>query len=336
MKNRRRKTHKKILMLIVAAVWLSSFSLTVLAEEGKKISKVSLTVDSDIASGSDNDEVTVNASSNEYYVDEVRITNEPDGQWSKTERPKVEVILEAYDDYYFISGFSKSKVSISGAGGSVTSVSRPDRAELVVELTLNYVGKEGSLTVDNLYWNGATGIARWDKNSVASKYEVRLYRDGGSVTSTVTTSSRNHDFSKSITKEGDYTFRVRGVDGSAKGTWVESESWYVSADKASQFKNHTNTSNSQSSGSKGPGGGVGYWRKDEVGWWYQNPDGGYTINNWQLIDKKWYFFDERGYRKSGWILWNSKWYYCGSDGIMWANTYTPDNYWVNESGEWVP
>ena len=36
-----------------------------------------------------------------------------------------------------------------------------------------------------------------------------------------------------------------------------------------------------------------------------------------------------------WVQWYNKWYYVGSDGAMYANRYTPDGYWVNDSGVWV-
>ena len=29
---------------------------------------------------------------------------------------------------------------------------------------------------------------------------------------------------------------------------------------------------------------AGTWMQDAAGWWYQNDDGSYTINNWQWID----------------------------------------------------
>ena len=31
---------------------------------------------------------------------------------------------------------------------------------------------------------------------------------------------------------------------------------------------------------------AGQWQQDETGWWYQNNNGSYPSNGWQLIDSK--------------------------------------------------
>lgn len=59
---------------------------------------------------------------------------------------------------------------------------------------------------------------------------------------------------------------------------------------------------------------AGQWAQDGNNWKYQNDDGTYAVN-WQWIDGKSYCFD--------------------SNGIMYANTTTPDGYTVNENGEWT-
>lgn len=130
-----------------------------------------------------------------------------------------------------------------------------------------------------------------------------------------------------LTAGGTYTFKVRGVyNSSNKGSWEESDSWYVSATEAAAIANGTGTKTGSSAGA---------WLLDSVGWWYCNADRSYTVNNWQLIDNKWYYFNEVGYMKTGWILWNGQWYYCGSDGAMLANTTTPDGYYVGSDGAWI-
>lgn len=47
---------------------------------------------------------------------------------------------------------------------------------------------------------------------------------------------------------------------------------------------------------------AGEWKVDASNgeYWYQNDDGSYTKNDWQLIDGKWYHFNEDGYRQEGW------------------------------------
>lgn len=60
---------------------------------------------------------------------------------------------------------------------------------------------------------------------------------------------------------------------------------------------------------------AGQWQQDSTGWWYQNDDGSYPVNQWQEIDGKQYYF--------------------GADGYMLSNTTTPDGYQVGADGAWV-
>lgn len=75
---------------------------------------------------------------------------------------------------------------------------------------------------------------------------------------------------------------------------------------------------------------AGEWKRDNVGWWYQNDNGGYFKSSWNNISEKWYYFDDLGYMAE------SRWigdYYVGSDGVMFANTTTPDGYKVGVDGK---
>ena len=60
---------------------------------------------------------------------------------------------------------------------------------------------------------------------------------------------------------------------------------------------------------------AGQWKLDGNGWWYQNDDGSWTSNGWQMIDGQYYYFNGSGY--------------------MLANTTTPDGYYVGPDGAWV-
>lgn len=60
---------------------------------------------------------------------------------------------------------------------------------------------------------------------------------------------------------------------------------------------------------------AGQWQQDTIGWWYQNDDGSYPVNQWQEIDEKQYYFDTNGY--------------------MLSNTTTPDGYQVGADGAWI-
>lgn len=57
------------------------------------------------------------------------------------------------------------------------------------------------------------------------------------------------------------------------------------------------------------------WNQDSTGWWYQNADGSYPVNQWREV--------------------NGKQYYFGADGYMLADTTTPDGYSVGTDGAWI-
>ena len=59
------------------------------------------------------------------------------------------------------------------------------------------------------------------------------------------------------------------------------------------------------------------WKQDDNGWWIENPDGSYLMNQW-------YQSPESGL-----------WYYMGADGYMLTNTTTPDGCMVNADGVWI-
>ena len=225
-------------------------------------------------------------------------------------------------------------MDIRGADGKVTSVTRKS-STLIVYITLDSLDGSGSgydLDVHGLEWDESDGMASWEDSTDARKYEVRLYRNENSATSVLTTSDTSYDFSGYITRSGEYMFKVRAVyNSSDKGSWEESDSWYVSSDEADEISNGRRTHSSSSSSSSYKGA----WLRDTVGWWYCNADKSYTVNNWQYIDDRWYFFNAAGYMVTGWIDWNGRWYYCGDDGAMYYDTTTPDGYYVGDDGAWV-
>ena len=68
------------------------------------------------------------------------------------------------------------------------------------------------------------------------------------------------------------------------------------------------------------------WKKNSVGWWYQNADGSYLENQWEKINGVWYYFNEKGYMlENDWAKDKSgKWYYLGAEGAMKTNAWRKD------------
>lgn len=64
------------------------------------------------------------------------------------------------------------------------------------------------------------------------------------------------------------------------------------------------------------GPGWALWEKDDIGWWYRNPDGSYTVSDWQEIKGSWYHFDDRGYMQTGILQEQEQTYYLDDDGVM--------------------
>lgn len=359
------RTTRRLCTVLLAAIFtVTAGTLCALAAETRTpIKEISLHIESTIESGSSSGDVYATAGSGEYRVGDVEILND-DNDWVGGMRPRVEISLYANSGYYFYSS-SKSMFSFSGEDVTyVTSRRDSDKTELTVTIKLDKLDN-GDLSVSGLEWDESTGTAMWDENPNAKYYQVKLFREGSSVTSTRTTYEDYYEFAGSITRRGDYYFEVRAVgSGSEKGDWESSDTWYVSSYEADDLSYNYSPSgggpgdpggSSSNSGSYygsyapgGPGdtgysaGGPagnsqgGYWCLDQYGWWYRNADGSYTRNKWQVINGSYYFFNESGYMRTGWIPWNNKWYYCGPDGALWANARTPDGYYVGGDGVWIP
>lgn len=265
-----------IAVLLMAALAAGMNTTTASAASKKKITTVNLTVSADIVLGgtvSDQQaEVTVKGSKIE--VGEYQFVN--DGfQWYETDIPRLEVTLYSDEDYYF----STTDDSFTVNGGTYVKQKKEDYSQtLTVTIDLPPAG-EFTQAIGLAQWNEYK--AGWSPSIGAGSYELKLYRDGKSVGTVKTTNETSMDLKSVLTKEGNYTFRVRPVNAKnpeKKGDWVESSSQFIDQEKA-RF-------NASSDG--------GSWKQDATGWWYENEDGSYIKNNWLNISGVWYFFDERG------------------------------------------
>lgn len=329
---------KGLSMMLGASLLATLFAGSALAAETRtKISSVSITIDSSIEAGDDTSDVNVTSNGSTYDVTDVDVTND-DGEWVSGDAPIIEVTLEADNDYYFAS-MTSSKVTLKGDDAKYVSSRRTDSSStLIIKLKLDEL--EGTMDIDDVNWEDEySPVARWEDADGAKSYQVKLYRGSSSVGSTVTTTNNYYNFASSITRTGEYYFRVRGVDkNSNKGEWFESDYLYVDDDLLDDIKNGNYTNVSGSSTSATPTSSVSAgWIQDNVGWWYRFSDGSYPTNGWLQINGIWYCFDSVGYMRTGWIQAGSAWYYCDTNsGAMLVNTRTPDGYYVDANGVWIP
>ncbi len=319
------------------------------AEERTKISSVTLTVSSSIAVGDESGDVNVTSADGSYNVTDIEVLND-EGEWTVGDSPRVKITLEADEGYYFTS-MSKSTVRLRGSDASYVTSSRKYQNETLY-VTIRLDELEGTLEVADVAWeDDESPIARWeDADGGATNYQVRLYRGSNSVGSTVTTTNNYYNFSSSITREGDYYFKVRAVNKNGKkGDWYESDYIYIDDDmlyaiRSGYYSNISNASGASGGTSGGPNTTMvqGTWLKDNIGWWYQYPNGDYPRGGWLEIGGKWYCFDNVGYMRTGWIVASDNcYYYCdptpgSNEGAMLTNTRIDGVYWVDASGKWIP
>lgn len=108
-----------------------------------------------------------------------------------------------------------------------------------------------------------------------------------------------------------YAFKSSGV--MIASDWLyDNNSWYYLKD----------------SGSMATG-----WLKNGGSWYYLK-DSGSMATGWLKDGGTWYYLKNSGSMATGWVKDNGKWYYLASSGNMLRNTYTPDGYYVDDSGAW--
>ncbi len=313
------------------------------AEDRTKISSITLTLGSSIEAGSEDGDVTASVDSDKYEVTETNVTND-DGVWSAGDTPRVEVTLEAEDDYYF-GAMSSSSVKLKGIDADYVSSKRSDHNSTLV-VTIKLEALEGEYSLEEVDWlEEDSPVASWEDPENVDKYQVRLYRNGNSAGSTVSTTSTSYNFASLITRTGDYTFKVRSYQsGSKHGEWYESSEMEVDDDLLNMIRSgNYATDGTPASGAVSGSPNVGPivvegWQLDNVGWWYRFADGTYPRNGWLQVNNVWYCFDAVGYMRTGWIqAQDGYYYYCdASSGAMLTNVWTPDNYYVDANGRWIP
>lgn len=329
---------KQIAATVMAAVMMMGTMGMVSYAADKKITSLSLVVESEIEAGESigMSDITVTSKNGKFSVSGVEVTTEG-FEWQLDDEPTFEVTLDAEDGYYF----SVTTKNITIKGATYVKGKRDGSKTLILTMKLPSL-LEVAGEIETAGWDAGTS-AQWSEASNVGNYELRLYRDGVNVKGTQFTTNTSLELGSGMTKAGTYTYRVRGinkVNESHKSAWAESSNLYVDADMAIKMRElygHITTGLAEPGlAHEGQAQQQSGWIQDQTGWWYLNGDGNYAKNNWQLIDSKWYYFDSNGYMVTGWIQSNDKWYYCDqASGQMLTSSLTPDNLRVDSEGVWI-
>ena len=76
------------------------------------------------------------------------------------------------------------------------------------------------------------------------------------------------------------------------------------------------------------------WVQDYVGWWWQDNDNSYPVNQWREVNGAWYWFDDNGYMATGWKEIGGAWYWLDENGAMATGWKEIGGawYWLDENG----
>lgn len=344
-------TWKKAAAALLAASLLSSMMApAVMAASKQKVGKINLTINSDIRTGREGGDVEVTATGNNtslYYVDSWEVTNDDGDTWSSSKPPQVEITLgvEDEEEYYFNSSASSGfKLTLGSSSKSrfdkikfVDAKRKDSNATLILTVQLVFdkdADTSSTAAPSNLKWDsGNAGTGTWSDVSSAKYYQTQLIRNGAEIGAIKDIYNTSFDFRDQITSPGTYHFKVRSVKSSnnAKSSWATSDSWSVSEADITALGNAV-TDSSQNTGSEG-------WQPaaDGIRWWWRNADGTFPASAWKDIGGQWYYFDAEGYMATGWVTIDGSSYYLNpTTGAMYANMRTPDNYWVDANGVWIP
>ncbi len=327
------KKTKKLLTVCLAAAMVSSLlSATAFADSRTKIGKIHLNVHADFRIGDSGGDVDAMTTTEHVYVDDVEVVNDDVDSWSRTNTPVIKITLSTDEDEYYFSSTSSSnfKLNLSGSSYDDIKFKSANKSEknsvltVTARLTYGDYGAEADKPGDASWDQSNNGVGHWGDSGNAKYYQLQLMRDGNVDGSTFSSYETSYNFAGRITQAGTYRFRVRAVESSTndKSDWVTSGSWYVSAEEANQL-----VANS------------GSWQMaaDNVRKWGRFNDGSWPSSQWMLISGAWYYFDASGYMCTGWqTIGGNSYYLDPSTGVMWVNQRTPDGYWVNQDGVWVP
>ncbi len=353
------KTKKGTKVLVASALMAAMMAQPVMAASTISSVSVKLNIDLQDGDGLPDLEWGDDESSNEDALEVVIPANKryeiANVEWSKDDIDeaelgktyKLKVTLESTDEdeYVFKSSYTSSKVTVKG--GSFVSARRNDADQLVITLKTDEV--EGVLAepedprwLSENFKNDKFGYAKWDSVSDAV-YQIQLYRNDKIIHKVSDWKSTSYDFYPYMTKEGDYSFRVRSVPKNddvkeyAKGSeWNYSDELYVDEDEVSDGTGQGQAVDTEAPAGSAPTGitQVG-WILNNGKWYFRYPDGSYLRNSWGKIDEKWYLFDNAGVMLTGWQKVNNVYYYLKPSGDMLTGWLLDNNIWyyLNPNGD---
>lgn len=322
-----RKLYKLTMTALMAAL-LSAASITVVFADSA-ISTVSIKVGVNLTAGDRLDDITTNSESSDgsyvisnntsrYDIQDAEWVSSTSKDMTIGESPKMEVTLNAGNDYYFKGTYRSSNVTIKG--GSFYSAKRVDDDTLVITLKVDPIKGQYEAPNDAYWRDSGLGKAKWESVDGADAYDVYLYRGSSIIHKVEALKSTSYNFYPYMTKAGTYSFKVRAVPSSSteqkygkKSDWTESDEMYIAkedvSDGSGQNNNNGGSDNNSSTDQVG-------WIKNNNTWYYRYPDGSYQKNGWSTISGKWYLFDGDGRMLTGWQQKNDKWFYLNPNGDM--------------------
>ncbi|MBW7580134.1 N-acetylmuramoyl-L-alanine amidase family protein [Streptococcus sp. IMAU 99125] len=119
--------------------------------------------------------------------------------------------------------------------------------------------------------------------------------------------------------------------------WVyDKGTWYFMNDKGVMFNQTWLYQGSNWYAFKSSGAMIASdWLYDQGKWYYLSTSGAMKASTWVYDKGDWYYVSSSGAMLANdWVKDNGKWYYLASSGKMLRNTYTPDGYYVGNSGAW--
>ena len=306
---------------------------------------------------SDNAMSYVSVGDNDYYdimeaqwldvVDHLTVGDAPRMKLYLSAFPKESDYTNYSKIWLFQGGYSQNNIHVS-KGTYISSAVRDSGYVLEVTIRINPVkGTYGE--PESVYWDAERGIGRWNAPEYGGSgvYDITCYRNGTAVKKLQSYQGTFYNFYPYMTKEGDYTLRVRSAvpqdmegQGGKMSEWVESNSLYITKDQVSDGTGQTKddekggSSSHQQGNSNYPNGtgteNVGGWVKDATGTYFRYPSGQYAGAGWLKLNGSWYYLDSKGKQLYGWQTDPGTGWYFYMDketGIMRTGWLYDNNHW---------